>query len=221
MSYPRHLLKCIVSAVVLLTCNLVSAEILHGVFPFDTLKVIKAKYPNARFERVNAAWVTENQAFFKMTGNGFPGTLFVAFGDARPSHKKDFAEKCMFPAQTVDAICTVKKRLSEETDDDALSTSWVRWIPQAAIPLDRYKSKYGEPTFEFAQDTMAPYASWKSVALLAGLSDDKKFVLAVETSFSRAELHAAWVREAGVVPNFLKDEPTPSERTKTPAKKRL
>lgn len=218
----RHLLKCIISAVVFLTCTSGKSEIFHSVFPFETLKVIKAKCPNARFERVNAAWVTEGEAFFKMTGSGFPGTLHVAFTDSRPTHKREFAEKCMFPAQSVDAICTVKKKWSEETDDDALSTKWVRWSPSAAIPLERYKSKYGEPTFDFAKDTMAPMAPmalWKSVELSASLSDDKKFVLWVETSFSRAELRSAWLREAGVVPDFLKDEPTPNERAKPLIKK--
>ena len=219
---PRtHLLKCIISAVVILTCTEGSAEILHGVFPYDTLKVIKAKYPNAQFERVNAVWVTEGEAFFKMTGKGFPGTLYVAFTDSRPIHKRNFEEKCLFPAQTVDALCKINKKFSEQTDDDALSTQWVRWTPIAAIPLERYKGKYGEPTFQFAQDTMAPTARWKSVELLANLSDDKKFVLSVETVFSRAELRAAWVRDTGVLPDFLKDEPTPNERTRPPIKKNL
>ena len=216
-----HLLKCIVSALVILTCTEVSAEILHGVFPLDTLKVIKGKYPNARFERVNAAWVTEDEAFFKMTGKGFPGTLYVAFNDTRPTRKREFAEKCMFPAQTVDASCTFKKKLSEDTDDDALRTKWVRWIPSTAIPLERYRSKYGEPTFEFAQDTMAPTALWKSVGLSANLSDDKNFVLSVETQFSLAEIRAVWIRDIGFVPDFLKDEPTPTERTRPPVKKTL
>ena len=216
----RPLLKCIFCTIVFFTCTTGRSEILHGVFPYDTLKVVRAQYPNARFERVNAAWVTEDNAFFKMTGTGFPGTLYIAFNDSRSKHKKDFTETCLYPAQKQDVACGIKKSLSEKSDDDALSTNWVRWIPPAAIPIERYKNKYGEPTYEFAKDTMVPTASWTSVALSASLSDDKKFVLSVETAFSRPELRAAWVRDAGFVPDFLKDEPTASERTIPPIKKR-
>ncbi len=216
---PRHLVRSLLFFTLVLICNFANAEILHGVFPLDTLKAIKAKYPNARFDRVNAAWVTENEAFFQMTGSGFPGTLYVAFTDSRPTAKKYLLEKCMFPAQTTDAICAVRKKTSEENDDDALTTSWVRWVPPSPIPLDRYKSKYGEPTFEFAKDSMAPTAEWKSVELSARLSDDKKMVLTIETAFTRAELRAAWIRDFGFVPDFLKDEPAPKQTPRPAARK--
>lgn len=206
-----------------------SAEILHGVFLLDSLKAVKQKYPNGQFSRVNSAWVTEAEAFYQMTGTGFPGTLFVAFNDVRPLFKKNLAEKCGEPiSDQMAESCKSNRSLANQNEDDALSVKWVRWVPAQPIPLERYMSKYGEPTkFGFDKDTMIPYAQWDTAALSAELSDDKKMVLFVTTSFTRSETRAAWLRTVGFVPDFLKDEPTPKvppeqkDKPRAPLKKIL
>ena len=206
-----------------------SAEILHGVYFFDTLKAVKEKYPNGQFGRVKAAWVTEAEAFYQMTGTGFPGTLFVAFTDSRPANKKYLAENCGEPISDDNAAgCKIVRSIANENDDDALQVKWVRWAPAQPIPLERYRSKYGEPTkIDFENDTMTPYARWDTVALDARLSDDKKMVLYITTAFTRSETRAAWLRTVGFVPEFLKDEPTPKvpleqkDKPKAPLKKTL
>ncbi len=184
---------------------LCAAEILHDVFPYDDLKSIKQRYPNAQFSRINAAWVTPDQAFFKMTGQGFSGELFLAFNDFRPMYKKYVAEKCTF--DSTEESCQPQRTLAKEADDDALTINWVRWVPPLGLPLERYRSKYGEPSkLDFNKDTMEPNAYWSAAALLAILSDDRKSVLYVETTFTRAEMRQAYLRRYGFVPDSLKDE---------------
>lgn len=78
----------IASAFIALTPAFCSAEILQNIEPLDSLGDIKLKYPNAVLTRVKAAWVTEDQDFFKLTGQGFPGELFIAFNDSRPGFRK-------------------------------------------------------------------------------------------------------------------------------------
>ena len=196
---------------------LCTAEILHDVFPYDDLKSIKQKYPNAQFNRVNAAWVTPDQAFFKMTGRGFSGELFLAFNDFRPMYKKYVAEKCTF--DSTEESCQPQRTLAKEADDDALTINWVRWVPPSGLPLERYRSKYGEPSkFDFDKNTMEPTAYWIDADLTAKLSDDRKFVIYVETSFTRSEMRQAHLRRYGFVPDFLKEElpsSPPREKAKT------
>jgi hypothetical protein len=187
------------------------AEIIHEVRPFDKLGEIKERFPNAVFVKVNAAWVTADQAFIKMTGQGFPGTLYIAFSDSRPFNRNFVSENCNPPSATNERLCELNSKWAAEPDAIALSTSWVRWVPDNPIPLQRYISKYGEPTkIDFENDTLVPYAYWEKNALNATLTDDKKMVTMVSSAFTRAEQREAWQRTAGFVPDYLKDQNEPS-----------
>lgn len=187
------------------------AEILHGVLPLDSLKEVKQKFPNAQFTRLKPAWVTEDEAFFRMSGSGFVGELYLDFSDERPSAKKSIAKLCSDSSDTPpESLCGIYSTLASQSDDEALSINWVRWVPPQAIPIQRYRSKYGEPTrIDFSKDTMEPEAHWDTIALDAGLSDDQKMVIKVETIFSRSERRQAYLRKYGFVPEFLKDSASP------------
>lgn len=191
------------------------AEILHNIYPYENLKSIKTKYPNGRFKKVDAAWVTADQAFYQMTGEGFPGTLFINFSDKRPEYRTQLAE-CgqTTPDAPSENICSLLRKWSYEPDDESLTVVWVRWMPSAVIPLERYKSKYGEPKITFSDDTMIPKASWDSRGLTARLTDDKKNVVFIETNFTRSELRDAWKKTAGFIPEYLKD-PASKPRSET------
>jgi hypothetical protein len=185
----------------------VFSEVIHDVRPFDKLGEIKERYPNAFFVKVNAAWVTADQAFFKMTGQGFPGTLYIALSDSRPSNKRYLSENCNPPAAANERTCEMQRTWAFEPDNEALSTKWVRWVPENPIPLQRYISKYGEPTkIDFENDTLVPFAYWEKNELTASLTDDKKMVTMVSSSFTRAEQREAWQRRAGFIPDYLKDQ---------------
>jgi hypothetical protein len=196
------------------------AEELHGVRAADILGDVKKKFPNATFTRIKAAWVTSDSDFFSMSGNGFPGTLYLAFSDERPRYKKEFQET-KEPADDNKSAKFDRELLwkwANEGDDEALIVKWVRWAPPDPIPLQRYKSKYGEPTkCDFSDEDMRPYCQWSRHALLAKLTDDQKQVVYVESDFTREELRAAWRRKAGFVPQWLQDAP---EKGSTPPDKR-
>lgn len=216
----QHVLRQMFSIVLLSIPFISNAEILHGIFPLQSLQNIKANYPYGRFTRVNAAWVTEAEAFYSMTGEGFPGTLYLAFEDGRPRQKKVVAEKCVGDSPSMSAgVCEIFQKLANSPDDTALTINWVRWVPPQPIPYERYRSKYGEPTMvSFNDNTMKPNAFWEKVNLRADLADDNKSVLSVTTNFSRSELRAAWLRIGEFVPDDLKDFEkqlvTPKEKSK-------
>lgn len=202
-----------------------SAEILHGIYPLDDLAAVKKKFPNARFTKLAPAWLKEDQAMLKMVGDGFPGELILVFADDRPMFKQWVSANCNDPVQqSAESTCTSRKRLALQSDDDALTISWVRWVPVQPIPFERYRSKYGEPSKMDFDNDMVPTAEWESVALSAQLSDDKKFVQFVTTAFTRSEQRVAWLRVFNFVPEYLKDsssEPSPSRPPKGKLQKQL
>ncbi|CAN5550430.1 hypothetical protein BH11PSE7_BH11PSE7_30260 [soil metagenome] len=207
--------------------NLSSAEILQNIYPLDTLGVIKAKYPNGLFQKVNAAWVTPDDAFFEMSGQGFPGKLFLKFSDGRPAAKKYIAEQCPDQSNRTKALlCELKQSSVSSSDEDALEIDWVRWVPAEPIPMARYISKYGEPKFDLNSTTMSPSAYWYGANLSAELTADKKLVNFVTTSFTRAEQRQAWQLKFKFVPPELQDQtPEPQDSTvkprRSPPKKTL
>jgi hypothetical protein len=105
MAVMRKLIAVSVVAV----CSIGHAEILQGITPLDTLGDVKRKYPNAAIARVKAAWVTESEAFYSLSGPGFPGTLYIAFSDSRPFFKQmsaDAAAKAKTPDKSASDAAT-------------------------------------------------------------------------------------------------------------------
>lgn len=170
----------------LLSMGFCKAETFQNIQPNALFGEIKTQFPNSDISRVKAAWVTKEEAFFKLSGNGFPGELYLAFSDLRPAFKE----------MAVDAKDEETRQLytgiAEEEDATALILQWMRWVPVMPIPLARYVSKYGKPEKTgFADSNMQPYASWPKKGLSLNLSDDEKSVRSAEFYFTNAELLAA------------------------------
>jgi hypothetical protein len=183
------------------------AEILHGVVPYDSLGEIKKKFPNGKFVRVPAAWVAEGQDFWSMTGSGFSGILYFAFTDYRPLNRKAARDQCNpVQMQLAENVCQMIQKIAGQSDEDGLIVSWVRWVPPSPLPMDRYRLKYGEPTkFGLDENTMEPNATWEKAALTAQISDDKKSVFFVTTSFTKQELSVEMKRKFGHSPEVSGD----------------
>jgi hypothetical protein len=191
-----------------LAANGAGAEILHGVLPLTSLGEVRKQYPNANFTNVKAAWVTEAEAFYEMKGDGFPGKLMLAFTDSRPLFRVFAKAECEPEPKP---SCDLYKAFAGEADIDALNVNWVRWIPPAPIPISRYKSRYGEPSkIDYGLADMRPYAEWTSFGLIAHLSDDKQQVIFVDTTFTKAEKRRAYQLKGWILPDFLKEETSPS-----------
>jgi hypothetical protein len=191
-----------------------TAEVLHGIEPLSTLGQIKKSFPNARFKRVQAAWVKESESFYSMDGEGFPGELFLLFDDERPMWRAIAKNQPPDPpegaASSGDSLFVNLRQLAEartrETDDDALTINWVRWAPSGPIPMERVKAKYGEPSkCDFSSSDFSPFCSWESRALSAQTTVDRKAVLFLTASYTKGELRAAYKERGQLMPDWLKD----------------
>lgn len=187
----------------LIVSSVVNAEVYQGITASSTLGDIKKKFPHASISVVNAAWVTTSDGFYSMSGVGLPGLAYLAFSDSRPwfaneiaKQKKIIEEQQALPdsedktkkLKSANEILEFYTPFANESDDDALVISWIRWVPAAPIPIARYRAKFGAPTkTAFKDDTMQPYSVWMGKGLSATLSDDQKFVVNVEYSFTPAE----------------------------------
>lgn len=190
----------------------VTAEVLHGVTPLSILAEVKEQYPNAKFTRESAAWVQEWQAFYSMTGSGFPGKLYLTFNDSRPYWRGEYERLSAESSTATDSFTSIKTKvagqLAQRTEDQALEIQWVRWIPDQPIPMTRVKGKYGPPEkCGFSDDDFTPYCSWPSRALSAMTSDDHKFVIFLTAGFTDAEKRAAYKKRGLTPPPDLIEKP--------------
>lgn len=197
----RHLLSraFILCVLVIATVSGASAEIYRGIGPLDTLGSVKAKLPSATYERLKPAWARPEDALYAVSGEGISGTIIIKFNDSRPLFRQLLAtatkaeDKKMFEG------------LAKETDEEAFSVEWVRWMPDSPIPLQRFISKYGEPEQRgFSDEDMQPYRLWKTKGIAAYLSDSESFVLRVDFDFTRDEMREAYQAKYGFIPDFLK-----------------
>lgn len=195
----------------LITTN-AHAELYRNIGPLDSLGDVKAKFPNASFESIKAAWVTESDALYKITGQGLSGSIVVKFDDGRPVYKKILENNP--DGQHNDIIA----KLSEKSDEDALSVSWVRWVPDKVIPLQRFILKYGSAEKSgFDDEDMSPYKTWETKGLTAYLSDNGNYVVRVDYSFTINEQRKAWKEKEGFIPDWLQateSKPKPQKKTK-------
>lgn len=189
-----------------------SAETYKDIKPLDTLADIKAKLPGAKYERLHPAWAQEWETLYTVSGEGLSGTIVVKFQDSRPYFRKKLQENS--EAEHKDVV----EKLANASDDEALSVEWVRWIPVAPIPLQRFILKYGKPDNKgFADENLQPYQEWKK-GLTAYLSDDEKSVVRVDFFFTPEELRQDYLSRYGFVPDFLKQEESGKKVTGKSAK---
>ena len=178
------------------------AEVYRGIGPLDSLSDLKEKFPAANFKKLSPAWAQEHDVLYEITGRGLSGTIIVKFLDSRPAWRKKAAE-----------VSDPEEKASYETlanqPDDSISVEWVRWVPDQAVPLQRFVSKYGTPNEKgFADEDLQPYRQWTAKGLTAFLTDDEKLVSRVDFSFTIADECAAY-KEQGWIPPWLQDQCNP------------
>ncbi len=188
------------------------SEIYQGIMPLDTLGDIKAKFPNATFEKKDPAWAAESDALYFITGEGLTGLIVVKFTDERPYWKSEWDK---IPPDKVDESSTNQQFIKshmDTSDEESLTVNWVRWVPPDSMPLERYITKYGKPEKSgFADDTMEPYREWTSKGVTVILNDDGKHVKRVDYSFTKAELRHAYKSKFGQIPEFLQEKSSPKK----------
>ena len=176
-------LRAFFGAVLIAAVPIARSEVFFDITWLMTLGEIKKRYPNATFARVRPAWEQPDEAFYLLTGNGLPGKVYILFDDPRPGAKEQLAK--VSPQAAPDSK-EVWERIRDRTDDDALMTNWVRWIPPRTIPISRYQSKYGPATCSLDAN-MSPICNWAKYSLQAQMSEDNKSVEFVTSGFTADE----------------------------------
>jgi hypothetical protein len=178
----------------------IKAETYKEIGCLDTLAEVKAQFPKADFKRIqNAAWLQEDDVLYEITGLGMSGSIVIRFYDDRPLFKK-WAD-----TQADDEQKEIYTKLAN-APDDSVTVSWVRWVPDSPIPLQRFILKYGKPEKSgFSDDDLQPYRTWETKGLTAFLSDDEKAVRRVDYHFTKEERRSAYVRKGRPLPAWLKE----------------
>ena len=202
------IMRKIIALLTLALCSMANAESYREIGPLDSLGDVKARLPSAEVEKLSPAWAQPTDSMYQFSGTGLPGVIIVAFYDARPNQKK------ILETIDNDSVKTLYKNLSSQSDDDALTVSWVRWIPDEAFPLQRLIAKYGPPEKSaFSNENFQPYRAWKKKGVAAYLTDDEKKVVRIDYSHTKAEQRAAYIKKYNFVPDWLKEN--------TPATKKI
>ena len=190
----------------------VHAEMYLGIAPLETLGEIKARFPRATFTRTSPGWAQKTDVMFQIRGDGMSGLIVVKLSDMRPAYKELLDKNPDTPNDFLRA-------LANQSDDEAITVDWVRWMPNAPIPLQRFISKYGQPEKSgFADEDYQPYRLWVKRGVNAYLSDNEKDVVRVDFAFTREEYKAAYLRKYNTIPDWLKDQPKPKDQQRSPAK---
>lgn len=186
--------------ILLVISCIANAEIYKDFRPNITLKEIKEKYPNGNYENVNAAWVTEKDAFIKLTGTGLAGTILLAFSNG-DSISKRIISNAKAKIETnpdgdnkiLESTIDIQNKLISLPLDEKLTLNWLRWLPAEILPFDRLVNRYGNPEkCGYNDESFQPFCDWISRAIRANLSDDKKQVLSIEFSFTEDDLIKSW-----------------------------
>ncbi|MEI6757050.1 MAG: hypothetical protein WCK85_04280 [Chlorobium sp.] len=189
---------------ILFVFNSAYGESYRDIGALDNLGDIKNRFPNAKVEKLSPGWAQAKDALYKFTGEGMSGNLIIKFDDYRFEYK-DAIEK-----DPTSQNAELLQNLSQQSDDAAMSVSWVRWVPDTKIPLQRLIAKYGKPEKSgFSNEDYQPYRSWDKKGLEAYLSDDEKYVVRIDFFFTRQEYRNAYLSKYKFVPDWLKDKPTP------------
>lgn len=183
-----------VAALSLLVAPAASAEVFFELKYHATFGQVKAIYPNARYEKLAPAWLTASQAFYRMTGTGFPATVYVAFEDLRPEARK------MIGAGNPGA--ELLKDFASASDEDALTIQWVRVVYPTSVPMNVFSERYGKPSKCERNATFDMECRWDASAILATMSRDGSFVEMATTSFTKAERHDGYLSRGLEIPSW-------------------
>jgi hypothetical protein len=133
------------------------AEVSNYVGLFDSYNDLKERYPRAKFEDIDAAWITPGSRLVTLSGAGFNGSITIYFHDAMYELKQIVTSGEIDQKQSADLLKYVQMMRSEKGE---LRPTWVRFVPDSKIPLSNLVSLYGIPKREIATNDLNPIAYW-------------------------------------------------------------
>jgi hypothetical protein len=195
----RSVILTILSLILLSTTA--QAEIYRDISPLSSFGEVKNLFPGASFKRTFPAWAQKSDVMYQITGSGISGTIIVKFDDLR-STWKEMAEEVENEESKASLL-----EMSNQTDEEAMEVSWVRWVPDGPVPIKRFISKYGKPEKSgFSDEDYQPYRKWITKGVLAYLSDDETHVIRIDFLFTKEELKNAYWKKFKRIPSWLKEQ---------------
>lgn len=138
------------------------AEVFYGIEFNDSFNEIKAKFPNATFVNVDAAWIKPSQSLISMTGGGIKSTVVMQFE-------------------------RFHRTLIDKDPGDNLRLWSVKIIYKQPIGFNEFKKKYGLPSKCIKDEDFEIFCDFMDHAITARISSDGNFVYYVNSHFTMEE----------------------------------
>ena len=184
------------------------AEVYMGLITPMTLGEIKAKFLHAKIENAHAAWASEAEAVYIISGNGISGSIVVKLSDFRPINKKA-VETTPLTENNSEYLQACTNEMNK-SDDDALFIApgdFVRWCPDTSIPAQRLITRYGKPDQTgFDENDFKPYLEWTKRHIRAYTTDDGKNLTFVTFTFTNEEANAGYLAKGFQKPFYEPDK---------------
>ena len=143
----KHLLVLILSIGILCSMT-VKAEVSSYAGIFDTYTDVRNRYPNAKFEDLEPAWLTPGSRLVSISGSGLGGTIVIHFYDEEYDVKRKLASGDISQAEYSETMRVVS--MLKESDSGVRAT-WVRYVPDNYISLSALTKLYGTPKMEISK----------------------------------------------------------------------
>jgi len=189
------------------------ADTYHGIGYAYSLNDVRAMFPSASFEEVNAAWLKEGEKFYLITGTGIVGSIRIKFDDIRKVYsdlyqkepRGTYQEKLYYFATSL-------------ADSQAYLVEWVRWSPGYALPVRNVIQKYGKKHQRHIdeQDFSVTY-SWPDRSIDVDASDDGERVINVNFGFTQKERDAGYALRAKKVAQAFVEAGQPDIPSESPS----
>lgn len=145
------------------------AEVSNYVGLFDSYNDLKERYPRAKFEDIDAGWITPGSRLVTLSGAGFGGSITIYFHDALYDLKQKVTSGEIDQKQFAELLKYIQMMRSEKGE---LRPTWVRFVPDSKIPLSNLVKLYGIPRREISTTDLKPIAYW-SRGVTAGLDNNE------------------------------------------------
>lgn len=203
------------------------AEIYMGLMPGMSVTAVKTKYPNAVLKDLKPAWLATIDRFYSLTGTGISGEILMKFSSVDKTWESLRAEALSkieaspeSDHKSDQAMVDFYSEFLGGSVENRLALDWVRWIPEAAIPLQRLISKYGPAEkCDYKEDSFQPYCNWSSRGISASLTDKKDSVNMIDFFFTQADWAVVMGKPQSVSPSapstikrVPKPNPTPTQK---------
>lgn len=180
---PVQLVGICFAALILLDSPALSATY-PGIPPYSNLNDVRAVFPGAVFEELQAGWLKPTDKLIQVSSIGRNGSLVMKVVDYRPKWKSKLVDA------RLDWIILKKEAKRDEMrkyeamcnypDDKAYVVAWVRFVPDSPLAPAILFDRYGRPKKKGVNENLSRFLEWTNgpyEGLYATLGGDGKVSL--------------------------------------------